>query len=247
MSVEVYLVAGLGALLGGLVQGLSGFAFTMVAMSVWVWVLDPIVAAVLAVFGAFAGQLVGFVSIRRPALWSIVLPFIAGGLVGMPVGFKLLPYLRVDYLKLGLGSLLLVWCPAMLFTNKLPKVTFGGRLMDGVVGFLGGILGVLAGLSGALPALWCLLRAYEKDIQRAIFQYYNISILGSTMVLYAANRIITVSMLPLLGAVLLILFVPTVIGARMYKVIDERTFRRVVLVLLTLAGATLLISVWMMG
>lgn len=38
----------LGAVVAGFVQGLSGFAFAMVAMSIWPWTLDPQLAVVLA-------------------------------------------------------------------------------------------------------------------------------------------------------------------------------------------------------
>jgi hypothetical protein len=40
----------------GFVQGLSGFAFGMVAMSFWAWVLEPQLAAVLSVFGSLTGR-----------------------------------------------------------------------------------------------------------------------------------------------------------------------------------------------
>lgn len=40
-NVEVILVVALGAAVAGFVQGLSGFAFGMVAMSFWAWVLEP--------------------------------------------------------------------------------------------------------------------------------------------------------------------------------------------------------------
>lgn len=58
MSLLYAVVAG-GAVLGGFIQGLSGFAFALVAMSIWAWVLDPAVAAVLVVFGATTGQIMG--------------------------------------------------------------------------------------------------------------------------------------------------------------------------------------------
>ena len=47
---SVYVLVAVGAIVAGFVQGLSGFAFGMVAMSFWVWVLDPRLAAALAVF-----------------------------------------------------------------------------------------------------------------------------------------------------------------------------------------------------
>ena len=40
MTYELWLLA-FGAAVGGLIQGISGFAFAMVAMSIWVWGVDP--------------------------------------------------------------------------------------------------------------------------------------------------------------------------------------------------------------
>jgi len=61
MTAELWLLA-LGAALAGLVQGISGFAFAMVAMSVWVWGIEPRLAAVMAVSGGLVGQIL--------ALWD---------------------------------------------------------------------------------------------------------------------------------------------------------------------------------
>ena len=40
MSADL-LILGFGAAVAGLVQGISGFAFAMVAMAIWVWGVDP--------------------------------------------------------------------------------------------------------------------------------------------------------------------------------------------------------------
>ena len=61
---SMYLVIALGAAVAGFVQGLSGFAFGMVAMSFWAWVLPPQEAAALSVFG----------SPPVPASWRIAWP-----------------------------------------------------------------------------------------------------------------------------------------------------------------------------
>lgn len=62
---SVYFVVALGAVAAGFVQGLSGFAFGMVAMSFWAWVLEPRLAAALTVFGSMTGQIVAAVTVRR--------------------------------------------------------------------------------------------------------------------------------------------------------------------------------------
>ena len=76
----------LGAVVAGFVQGLSGFAFAMVAMSIWAWTLDPQLAVVLAVFGGLTGQLISAISLRRGFDWRRVGPFVGGGLLGLPIG-----------------------------------------------------------------------------------------------------------------------------------------------------------------
>ena len=74
-----------GAALAGFVQGLSGFGFSLTAMSVWAWVLDPKLAAALAVFGALTGHVFTAVTVRRGFDWKRLLPFLAGGVAGSAV------------------------------------------------------------------------------------------------------------------------------------------------------------------
>nr|WP_238341074.1 sulfite exporter TauE/SafE family protein [Pseudomonas mosselii] len=142
----LYLIA-LGAIVAGFVQGLSGFAFGMVAMSFWAWGLEPKVAAVLTVFGSLTGQLIAVFSVRRGFSWSLLWPFVLGGLAGIPLGVWVLPYLDMLWFKAVFGTLLVVWCPLMLLAPRLPRLQ-GGRLADGAVGMVGG--GWAA--SAALPA-----------------------------------------------------------------------------------------------
>ena len=85
MNAELWLLAG-GAGLAGLVQGISGFAFAMVAMSVWVWGIEPRLAAVMAVSGGLVGQILALFTVPRSLRWAALLPFLAGGLAGVPLG-----------------------------------------------------------------------------------------------------------------------------------------------------------------
>ncbi|WP_208621985.1 sulfite exporter TauE/SafE family protein [Bordetella genomosp. 12] len=239
---SVYLMVALGAVVAGFVQGLSGFAFGMVSMSFWAWVLEPRLAAVLAVFGALTGQIVAAVTVRRGFSWALLLPFVVGGLVGIPLGVILLPRLDMSWFKLILGLLLVLWCPAMLLSRHLPKIRTGGRLADGVVGMAGGVMGGLGGFTGVLPTLWCTLRGYPKDTQRTVIQNFNLSMLAVTMGSYLATGLVTADMLPLFAIVAPAMLVPTLLGARLYIGISELRFRQLVLGLLTASGVALLAS-----
>ncbi|MDY0955504.1 sulfite exporter TauE/SafE family protein [Stenotrophomonas rhizophila] len=239
---SVYLVVALGAIVAGFVQGLSGFAFGMVAMSLWAWTLDPRLAATLSVFGALVGQLLAVFTVRRGFNLRLLLPFVLGGLAGIPLGVAVLPHLDMAWFKALLGGFLALWCPVMLMARSLPPITVGGRLGDTVAGMAGGVLSGIGGFAGPVPTLWATLRGFGKDEQRAVIQNFNLSMLLVTMGVYLGSGVVTVQMLPYFAIVAPAMLVPTLLGARLYIGISEARFRQIVLGLLTASGVALLAS-----
>lgn len=237
---SLYLIVALGAAVAGFVQGLSGFAFGLVAMSFWDWTVEPRLAAVLAVFGALTGQVIAAVTVRRGFDPRLLLPFVLGGLVGVPVGVWLLPRIDAVAFNAGLGALLVVWCSAMLMARRLPRLRWGGRVADGVSGLLGGVCGGIGGFTGPVPTLWCTLRGLERDVQRSIVQNFNLSMLAVSFAVHAAAGHVTAAMLPLLALVAVCVLVPVLLGARLYVGISDAAFRQLVLALLTASGLALL-------
>ncbi|MFC5524090.1 sulfite exporter TauE/SafE family protein [Polaromonas jejuensis] len=231
-----------GAVVAGFVQGLSGFGFGLVAMSFWAWTLDPRLAAALVVCGALTGQLIAAVTVRRGFELRRLAPFLAGGLLGIPVGLLVLPWLDVQMFKTFLGLLLMLWCPAMLMAGRLPRIRVGGRLGDGLAGSLGGVMSAMGGFSGVIPTLWCTLRGYDKDAQRAIIQNFNLAVLAVTMSTYVATGIVTRDTLPMLAVVIPAMLIPSLLGGRVYIGLSEAAFRKIVLGLLTASGLALLAS-----
>jgi uncharacterized membrane protein YfcA len=86
-----------------------------------------------------------------------------------------LAHLNPDLFKLVLGSVLVVFCPIMLISTSLPRVSGGGRVVDGVVGAVGGFMGGIGGFTGVVPTLWCTLRGMARDEQLAIVQNFNLA------------------------------------------------------------------------
>lgn len=239
MAPELLLLI-VGAVVAGFVQGLSGFAFSMVAMSFWVWGIEPRTAAVMAVFGSLTGQIVAAVSVRRGLRLRALAPFLVGGLVGIPIGVTVLPFLNPHGFKLALGFFLVVWCPLMLFSGYLPKVSAGGRVADALAGAAGGFMGGIGGFTGVIPTLWCTLRGLEKEHQRAIIQNFNLAALSVTMIVYIGAGAVTREMLPLLPVVAVSLLLPAMLGARVYVGLSQEAFRRVVLSMLSFSGLAML-------
>lgn len=230
------------AALAGFVQGLSGFGFAMVALSLWAWLLEPQVAAVLSVTGGLIGQMLGTSAMRRTFSWVRVGPFVGGGLLGIPLGLWLLPRVDVHAFRLYVGALLTLWCPVMLLLPRLPPLSGRWRWADGVAGACGGLMGPLGGISGAVPTLWCTLRGFERDVQRGVIQSFNLAMLATTLASYVAAGWVRAPMLPAMALTGAALSAPALVGVRVYNAISPLHFRWVVLGLLSISGLAMLAS-----
>ncbi len=249
MEIIVFII--IGAALAGFVQGLSGFGYSMTAMALWAWTLEPTLAAALAVFGGLTGQIIQVFSVRRGFNWQLLWPFLLGGLCGLPLGLKLLPLLDARLFKTMLGTVLVVFCPIMAYAHKLPRMGDWrcmqgplGRITNGAAGLVGGIMGALGGFSGVVPTLWCQISGMTRDTQRQVIQNFNLTMLAVTFASYVATGVVQRSMLPMFAIALPAMLLPSIWGGRLYQRISDVTFRRVVLGLLTCAGIAMLASVW---
>ena len=232
----------LGAGLGGFVQGLTGFAFGMVAMSVWAWVLPPQVTAPLVVFGALLGQTASLFSFRRGFDVSIILTLIVGGVLGVPIGVFLLHNADPAVFKLAMGALLTGYSLISLAAGVLPRIRAGGRAADAGAGFVGGVLGGLGGLAGTVPATWGLLRGWKADVRRATMQAYNIPMHCLTLALYWRTGALATTPVSFYALVAAALFIPGFFGLKLYARVSEAAFTRIVLLLLLASGLALLVG-----
>ncbi len=232
MSLGFILAVLSGTAAGAFVSGLSGFAFGMVALSVWAWALDPRLISPLIVFGSLVSQLMSLGAVRRGFSWRHLMPFLIGGVLGVPLGVWLLGVIDLAWFRAVTGALLIVYATGALLARELPAVTRGGRLADGVIGWIGGIMGGLAGLSGPVPVLWCTLRRWERDTQRAVFQSFNTAVHVFALTGYFWNGILTETVGWTFALMLPAIVLPTWLGTRLYRHISEAAFRRVILLLL---------------
>ena len=228
-----------GAAAAGFAQGVSGFAFSLVALSIWAWAVEPQLAAPMSVFGALVGQLVALPWVWRGFELRKLLPLVVGGLLGVPLGAFLLQWLDPTVFRFGLGVFLLLYCPLMLLLPADYSWPHGGRAADGAAGFAGGVLGGIAGISGPVPTLWTTLRGWDKDTQRGVLQAFNIAMHMATLTAYALSGSITNETLTMFAWITPALAIPAVLGVLLFRRLATRTFRRLILLLLLVSGATL--------
>ena len=242
MDTLTYVLLFLGALAGGFVSGLAGFGTALMALGIWLYVLPPSLAVPLVLISAVVAQTATLPSMWRSFDFTLIWPFIIGGLVGVPLGTLLVAHADPHIFKLTFGVLLLVF-PAVLYFQRAPMAFgFGGKPADTAIGFAGGILGGFAGLSGPIPILWASVRGWNKDERRGIFQVFNWTILLAALCLQIGTGLIKPNVIGLALVTFPGTLLGTWLGTRVYHALNDRNFRDVVLALLVLSGVTLIIT-----
>ncbi|MGB8041861.1 MAG: sulfite exporter TauE/SafE family protein [Pseudolabrys sp.] len=230
----------LASFLGGLTSGLAGFAMGLVVSGIYLHILTPIQTATLIVGYGFVTQGYGVWALRHAVRWRGAAPFIIGGLMGVPAGTMLLTYIDPAYMRIGVGILLVVYSIYSLARPAI-KLAHEGVAAEVGVGFLNGLLAGLTGLVGIVVVIWCQLRNWPKDVQRAIFQPILLAtILTSTVSLSAAGAVTAETMkLYLLG--LPCMLAGTWVGLRLYGRLNDAAFRKIILLLLLVSGLSLIV------
>jgi uncharacterized membrane protein YfcA len=238
LSIFVFLAATFAA---ALITGLAGFAFGIIAAGPWLHVLTPaqtttlIVAFGLLVQGYSVWKLRGAVRPRR------LLPFLIGSAFGVPLGVELLRWVAPAHLRAGIGIVLIAYSLYGLLRPTLRDLKSGGSVADGAVGFFGGVLGGATGLAGILVTIWSGLRGWPKDEQRAVFQPAGVATFAMIAAWLGGAGMVARDTMTLFAIGLPAVLAGTWAGLKLYGRLDESSFRRVVLALLLVSGATLIV------
>jgi uncharacterized membrane protein YfcA len=229
-----------GALAGGFVTGFAGFGTSLVAAGFWFHVLPPAMVPPMIALAAVAAQLVGQAVLRKTFDTRRVLPYLAGALIGIPVGILALKFASPALLRIVVGAFLIFYTLFQLGMAVRVRIgDWGGRGADGAIGAVGGFLGGFAGLSGPVPLIWLQLRGGPSAGQRAVYQPFNLIVLSITCAGMALAGLIDLRILTLAALCMPVTVAGAWAGVRLYGVVDDRIFRRAVLVMLFVSGAFL--------
>jgi uncharacterized protein len=226
---------------GALVAGLSGFALGLVAASIWLYILTPLQTATLIIAFGLIVQGYSVWKLRRALDWKKLWPFVAGAVLGVPLGVGILTWANPAHVRAGVGAFLVLYSLYALLRPTIAPVKAAGAALDALVGFLNGVLGGITGLAGILVTIWCGLRGWPKDMQRAVFQPVAVATFLMSALWIGAKGAITVDTIKLFVIGLPALFAGTWLGLKLYGHLNEAAFRKVVLVLLLVSGVVLIV------
>jgi uncharacterized membrane protein YfcA len=230
-----------GTFAAAFVTGLVGFAFGIVAAAVWLHFLSPMQAAALIVAFGLIVQGVSVWKLRRAIKWPRLAPFLIGGVIGVPIGAELLRWTDPGILRMAVGAILVIFSLWNLFRPSLGSMARAGVIADGAVGIVNGVIGGATGLAGIAAVIWCSLRGWPPPEQRAVFQPSGVAVFAMTGLWLGGTGMIGGDTLMLFLIGLPALAIGTWTGLQLFGKLDDVAFRRIVLVLLLISGASLLI------
>ena len=153
--------------LAGAVSGLSGFAFSAVAACI-LWLLPPLQAVPLVMLLSVCNQLLSVGALRREIVLRSTperegaLAYIAGGLVGVPIGLGLLQSLPIRLFGGGLGLFLIIYSALVLLKPDGLRIRLSGWKPAAAVGAAGGVVGGFSAFPGSIPVVYLGLRGVSK-------------------------------------------------------------------------------------
>jgi uncharacterized protein len=224
-----------------LVAGLAGFAFGLVAAAVWLHILTPLQTATLIVVFGLIVQGYSVWKLRAALNWSRLWPFLLGAAIGVPIGVAILEWANPAYLRKAIGTVLALYSIYGLARPTMKPIAKGEAAADATVGLLNGVLGAMTGFAGILVTIWCGLRGWSKDEQRAIFQPVGVAIFAMSAVWLGGSGSISPDTVRLFLIGLPVLLAGTWVGLKLYGQLNEAGFRKIVLLLLFVSGVALLL------
>jgi uncharacterized protein len=238
LDIAIFLVA---TFAGALIAGVTGFAFGLVAAALWLHVLTPVQTATLIIAFGLIVQGYAVFRLRHALDWHRLWPFLLGAALGVPAGVAVLGWANPAHVRAATGAFLVLYSLYALLRPALQPMARGGATADAGVGFLNGLLGGMTGLAGVLVTIWCGVRGWPKDVQRAVFQPVAVAIFAMSAAWLGARGALSGDTMQLFLIGLPALAAGTWLGFKLYGRLDEAAFRKAVLVLLLVSGAALII------
>lgn len=222
------------AFVAGAVRGFAGFGAGMIFMPVASAVIDPRIAA--AAFLLMDDILTTPLLFRAVRLcdWRTVLPTAAAAMATVPIGARVLATGDTIALRWGISILVLV-----LLLLLMSRLRYHGRPTHAAsvgVGMTAGFLGGISQVSGPpVVAYWMSGPSSAATVRANLIVFFALISLG-TIAVYWWHGFFTLEVLRTLIVIMPANALAIFLGARMFTLATDRTFRRVAYALVALAA-----------
>ena len=220
------------------VQAVTGFGLALVSMPLLVLALDIQVASPLVALIGGVAELLLLLHYRADLNIRAVTRLVAASLLGIPVGVLLLRRVDVGVITAVLGLLILLYALYALSGLRLPRLAH--QAWGYGFGFVAGLVGGAYNISGPPVIIYGNCRQWPPAEFKSNLQGFFVVSSYTVIAVHALSGnfspAVWQNFLIALPAILLALFV----GLRLDNHLNPERFRRIVLVVLVVLGASLL-------
>jgi uncharacterized protein len=227
-------------LLAGFTQGLTGFGFALVAVPLLSLFVSPkTVVPIVVVLDLFiliwlTYRNRKFVELKR------ILPLLITGIIGLPIGTYILISLNSNLLKILVGVIIALFAMALLIGFEM-KIKHELRALL-PLGIISGMLAGSVKMSGPPVILFLENQHTDKRHFRAdLITYFTLLSIFTIPVFYFSG-LITNDVITYATYFVIPMILGAFIGIKFVNKLDEKLFRKIVLVLVTIVGIIAIIT-----
>ncbi|NYG59941.1 hypothetical protein BJ980_002864 [Nocardioides daedukensis] len=224
--------------LAALAQAVSGFGSALLAIPLLVMVMDPVPAVVTATGVSLVISGTAWRRERAHVMVPVGRRLVLAGVLGMPLGLATLLLVSERALGIGIGILVLVTVAALACRVKVPD----SPGMHWVAGMMSGALLTSTGMNGpplvlAVHGVGGSARSTRATLQTVFTVQDLLALCAFALAGLFSQQVVIAMAAGCLGIPL-----GWAIGDRIFHRLSEQTFRRVILVGLSLAAVTSLVQ-----
>ena len=220
--------------LAALTSGLTGTGYALISVPILIVFLPPkLVVPVIMILSALINLYIlvdarRWIDLRR--IWLLTI----AGIAGMPLGTYMLKVINVNLLKVFIGGVIV--CFALAFLKGVNMKIKNEKLACVPIGFLSGFLNGSTSMCGPPVILFFTNQGVKKSAFRANIVAYFILLNLVTIPYFALNGLITSSVIRYSLLFLPAMIIGATIGIKLSHRVREDIFRRIVLIIVTVAG-----------
>lgn len=217
-----------------LLQGLSGFGFSILSLPLLAMFLSPKTVVPLLLIYSIVINLTVIATCWRSFSLKDIWILLAGGIIGLPLGTKLLLVLNDVWLRRGIGIFIVIFA-SLLLSGKRWKLKREILSQIGI-GIVSGIFSGSVSMSGPPIILFLSNKGVDKDKFRASLSGYFFLLNLFTIPVYYYSGLFTREVITYSFKWSLGLIAGVVTGTLIAQKIKTEKFNQIVLILLLLTG-----------
>jgi len=235
---ETKLILAVVFLASGLIQGLTGFGFGMVSMSLAPLVIDIKQANILVTILILLNSLFVTWRMRHAIDFRKVLPIFLGAIIGVPVGVYLLKILQPSIIKTILGVVLISFSSYSLLRKE--NIKYIGRRWAFPTGIVSGISTGLINIGGPPVIIYTYYQKWDKDsIKATLITFFTMGSIYKVAILLF-SKLVTLEVIKMSGILLPIMYLGAFLGFVLFEKANREQMRKITFSILVFLGLLLL-------